>query len=543
MVASAASTPARSNGGAVNKKTLLRIGSSHTHRRPLYDGDASRMVDIDKANVLTFAKLKLPIHTDKTMRTSANGSWQKPDRTGRVKLTNTACTHWADGKCSLGDVCIFRHIEQCLPVQMYSDTEQMHIVQYRRCGVALPTPKDAYELPLLGEEMDVRIYVKNLPPTIDKSVLENIAKAYGHVDLVSFMKSTLGNSRVAGFIHMRSKARAEVVVERLNNTSIDGEFVSAKIQSCIKFVTPPKPLPSTTVKPKTKPTVTTDSAGFVTKTRGKAPTALAGEAPMGKALAEAKGKSAASAGKPAAGKAPAKAPTKAAGKPKQSMADLFAQLNSDSDDDEDQVSSDLLAEREELRCVIQQGMDSGADAEAMQNLKRLHELDTKLRAVDDMPALEETTEFVVAAEARAAGDMGGAGPSGVAKGFESPNTVIGFWADSERSNRMRNDMAACTLEDKLMAEKKKESRNTVLEEKERRMKLKQHRDLAQLQFNRVILDAGLDAGRDDVSVVASDGSEFIPNPDGELGYEDSANEEYDYDDEYGDEFEDSEPEQ
>ena len=541
MVVASNSSVLRPGGGGT-KKLLLCIGSSHPHRRPHLGGDASRMVNVDKSNVLNFAKLKLPADPPAT-KSNANGSWQKPDRNGRVKLTNTACCHWGDGKCPLGDVCIFRHAEQCLPVQMYSDTEQMQIVQYRRANTALPTPKDAYELPPLGEEMDVRIYVKNLPPTLEKSVLGNIAKAYGHVDLVDFMKSSLGNSRVAGFIHMRSKARADIVVERLNNISIDGEFVSAKIQTCIKFKTPPKPLPSAPAKPKPKTTVTTDSAGFVTKTRGKpappAGKAPAGKAPAGKAPAGKAPAGKAPAGKTPAGKAPAgKAPAGKAPAGK-SMAELFAQLDSSDtdDDDENEAPSDLLAEREELRCVIQKGMDSGADAEAMQNLERLHELDTKLRAFDDMPALEETTEVSVAAEAAAVEEINGAGPSGV-KEFdaESPKTVIGFWADSDRSTRMRNDMAARRLDDQILAEKKEESRKTALYEKEQRLVAKQNLGLEQAApttFDDPSADSD-DPGSERESESAVE-SELESEPEDEI--EDS---EYEYD---YDEFEDSDIEQ
>jgi len=220
---------------------------------------------------------------------------------------------------------------------------------------------------------------------------------------------------------------------------------------------------------------TSEAAAFTTDTKTRGESAPAGQAPASAASSdESTGEAPASAAKaPASGKAPVPGKTTTmSGKGKDSFAALpLLDDSEEEEDDDDDDDAATMVEREELRTAIQCGLGAGTakdEAEVMQNLERLYELDVKLKKLPSalasgsassstvLPELEESNSFqseaTLAAEVEI--EVDGAGPSKPKdKSGASPDTVIDRnpWSDTTRGERMRVAMATANDDDKMAA--------------------------------------------------------------------------------------------
>jgi len=188
------------------------LGSSLGLSRPwLHDPDDSRMFAKNYLNDF-FPKDK---NKKKTRRPAI--------------LYNTICWffHNCESGCSRGDLCHFLHDEE--PTDVVFHTE-MHCKEIE----PEPEPEPVYKRVPPGPVVDCRVYCGNIPPIATKETIENLIGDVCTVVLVDIMKGGLTHSPCsAGFVHITSKAQAQVAVDILNKSSIDGYNLYAKIQKTL----------------------------------------------------------------------------------------------------------------------------------------------------------------------------------------------------------------------------------------------------------------------------------------------------------------------
>lgn len=158
----------------------------------------------------------------------SQGSWQRPDGRGCVRLTNTVCKNCTTmGTCCNGNNCIFLHEEKPLP---FSEVAVM-----MRPDIAFdePVPKNRTDPVPKGPLKDVRIYISDMPSFVilthmtNEEWLRQFAEQYGNVQVIDLIKSRVTDGSVFGFIHMSSESQADLLIKHLNCVSIDGKFVHA----------------------------------------------------------------------------------------------------------------------------------------------------------------------------------------------------------------------------------------------------------------------------------------------------------------------------
>eukprot|EP00966_Prymnesium_polylepis_P094056 2177367-Prymnesium_polylepis.1 len=103
----------------------------------------------------------------------------------------------------------------------------MEAVQYRTADADVSFARSKSRAIQLGPPVDVRIYVRNIPPEqivtsmSNRDWLRELASSYGPVSMVELIPSTIASGRLSGFIHMSYEAQADNFIKHLCNISID----------------------------------------------------------------------------------------------------------------------------------------------------------------------------------------------------------------------------------------------------------------------------------------------------------------------------------
>lgn len=87
---------------------------------------------------------------------------------------------------------------------------------------------------VLDEHLEPRIYFKNVPNEYPKERLLSLVRAFGAVDKVDYMRSSLHNKRLSGFIHMDSFYAAVLAAETIRQASYNGCRFDAHVQTNTK---------------------------------------------------------------------------------------------------------------------------------------------------------------------------------------------------------------------------------------------------------------------------------------------------------------------
>ena len=105
----------------------------------------------------------------------------------------------------------------------------------------LPTPYNVQRPPTWckvrpcndDEEVDARIYIRNVPQEYNEDFIRGVIAQYGQPTVVEFLVSRLMNGRRSGFIHMRSYKAALQAVDAIRRTRLPNsdEFLHAKLQA------------------------------------------------------------------------------------------------------------------------------------------------------------------------------------------------------------------------------------------------------------------------------------------------------------------------
>lgn len=141
---------------------------------------------------------------------------------------NVRCHFFQNGNCRNGVQCPFLHDEEPLPV-VFHDNNPMQVSQVRDSVISSASAT----LPTSPEE-EVRIYVSMLPKGTTRSWLVELCKNVPicHMHL---LPSTHKDGRVSGFIHVRGRTQAEVVVRRVQGLMCDNVRSKAKIEKSKTF--------------------------------------------------------------------------------------------------------------------------------------------------------------------------------------------------------------------------------------------------------------------------------------------------------------------
>jgi hypothetical protein len=154
-----------------------------------------------------------------------------------VTLFNQRCTYWPD--CMRGDACLFLHEEEptsavfhdgsdaSTQTRTYTVTKTVYKMQ------AAPPPSSGDALKDSDDEqddMDVRIYVSNIPGGMSESELKGMAERFGEVVFVKLLSSSVASGRRAGFVDMVSVRAAREAIDFIKTQWYQDTQLMAKVE-------------------------------------------------------------------------------------------------------------------------------------------------------------------------------------------------------------------------------------------------------------------------------------------------------------------------
>mgnify|MGYP001968109582 CR=1 FL=1 len=154
---------------------------------------------------------------------------EKPREAATVNLINAQCWYYHHGPegCTRPD-CRFLHDEASGDVPFYDHKE----LSRKRLVLS------ARSIPIIsaGPPCDAKVYLKNIPPSVDESMVRDISRKAGATDdnITKFVltDTVLSNGHRAGIMIFKSKAQAKATIDAICKTIIDGVQLFAQLQSC-----------------------------------------------------------------------------------------------------------------------------------------------------------------------------------------------------------------------------------------------------------------------------------------------------------------------
>lgn len=151
-----------------------------------------------------------------------------------VTLINQRCTYWPN--CKRGDACLFLHEEEPTSTVFHDDNSRSSTqtrtytvtkTVLKMQAVRDDTPKHSDDE---QDDMEVRIYVSNIPGDVRESDLKGMAERFGEVVFVKLLSSSVASGRCAGFVDMMSVRAAVETIAFIKTQRHNDMQLMAKVE-------------------------------------------------------------------------------------------------------------------------------------------------------------------------------------------------------------------------------------------------------------------------------------------------------------------------